>query len=349
MPLLSTQLVARGAILMTLVFAVAAATAADEPEEPGASDESEMNLNIPTWTLGGKQFWTDTLIHSQWRIQRHVVSGHYRLLDPSNVRRAWGSWEDCLAAWRKSKTEEDIAPLGKKVVIVLHGLGRSRSSMKNLVQYLTDHSDYCVLNFSYASTRSSLAHDASYLAQVVNHLEEVEEINFVAHSMGNLVVRHFLGDQQSAERGSGVDPRIRRFVMLAPPNNGAALAERFQDNPVFQLVFATGGEQFTKHWQQLQEHLITPPCEFGIIAGGSTDGSGSNPLLAGNDDLVVTVEETRLAGARDFVVVPARHTFIMDDAAAKQYTLQFLRHGYFISEERRQPIAAEEAGKEPVR
>ena len=77
-----------------------------------------MHFNIPTWTLGGKQFWTDELIHGRWRIQRHAISGHYRLLDPANVRRAWGSWDTCLETWSLLKKEKKIAPLGKKVVIV---------------------------------------------------------------------------------------------------------------------------------------------------------------------------------------------------------------------------------------
>ena len=57
----------------------------------------------PNWkfgTLGGKQFWTDELIHGGWRIQRNVLSGHFRLLDADNQRRAWGSWEGCHEQWR---------------------------------------------------------------------------------------------------------------------------------------------------------------------------------------------------------------------------------------------------------
>jgi pimeloyl-ACP methyl ester carboxylesterase len=321
------------------VLLPASVLAADEPQKSESPDKPQMSLaNIPTWTLGGKQFWTDELIHGEWRIQRNVLSGHYRLLDSANIRRAWGSWDACLHKWNALKEDQKIEPLHKKVIVVLHGLGRTRSSMKSMVRYLAENGDYSVLSFSYASTRSSLAADAKSLQNVLNHLEGVEEINFVAHSMGNLVVRHLLGDQMAAARGLGVDHRIGRIVMLAPPNNGAALARRLKNNPVFRLVFATGGREFSQNWDALQEHLITPPCQFGIIAGGAEDGAGRNPLLEGNDDLVVTVQETRLPGAHDFVVVPFTHTFIMDNDKVQQYTLRFLQQGYFISEDRRQPI-----------
>lgn len=314
---------------------------ADEPEVTTSEEETEQNWNIESPTLGGKQLWTDELVHGPWRIQKNVVSGHFRVLDANNTRRAWGTWDQCHRQWVELKKAENIPPLKPKVVLVLHGLGRSRASMKKLVEYLSQHGDYDVLSVSYASTRMPLAEDAKSLARVVSHLENVTEINFVAHSMGNLVIRHFLHDQLTAARGLGIDPRIHRFVMLAPPNNGAALAERFQYDPTFRLVFGTGGQQFTKQWEQVQSRLAVPPCAFGIIAGGGAEGKGRNPLLEGNDDMVVTVEETRLPGAADFVIVPAAHTFIMDNPQVQQYTLRFLQHGYFISEEARQRLDAE--------
>jgi pimeloyl-ACP methyl ester carboxylesterase len=314
---------------------------ADEPDTPASDEETAESPNIRAATFGGKQFWTDELVHRSWRIQKNVLSGHYRLLDPDNTRRAWGTWEQCHGQWNVLKEAENVPPLKPKVVLVLHGLGRTRSSMTELVDYLSEHGDYDVLNISYASTRVPLGEDAKSLARVVSHLEGVEEINFVAHSMGNLVIRHFMHDQLAAARGLGIDPRIRRFVMLAPPNNGATLAERFQYDPVFRLVFGTGGEQFTKQWDRLQERLATPPCSFGIIAGGGADRAGRNPMLEGDDDMVVTVEETRLPGAADFVIVPVVHSFIMDNPQVHAYTLRFLQHGYFIAEEARHPLAIE--------
>ncbi len=333
-------------IWSTVILAITIPVAAGEQDDAvksKASDGPKMRLNIPTLTMGGSQFWTDELIHGQWRIQRNVLSGHHRLLDPANVRRTWGTWGSCMQTWNDLKREKKVAPLRKKVIIVLHGLGRTRASMKGMARFLAKNEEYSVLSYSYASTRSTLADDAKSLAKVLSHLQGVDEINFVAHSMGNLVVRHLLGDQLEAAKGLGVDHRLRRFVMLAPPNNGAALAERFKNNPVFRLVFGAGGQQFTKNWAALQDHLITPPCQFGIIAGGAKDGdqNGRNPLLDGNDDLVVTVSETRLPGAHDFAIVPVAHTFIMDDDNVQQLTLRFLMHGHFVSEDRRQPIDKE--------
>ncbi len=74
---------------------------ADEVPAQDTSDESGMRVNIPAATLGGKQFWADEFVHGSWRIQRNVLSGHYRLLDPDNTRRAWGTWDHCQDQWNE--------------------------------------------------------------------------------------------------------------------------------------------------------------------------------------------------------------------------------------------------------
>jgi hypothetical protein len=53
---------------------------------------------------------------------------------------------------------------------------------------------------------------------------------------------------------------------------------------------------------------------------------------------VVRVEETRLAGAADFAVIPSAHTYIMNDKTVQEMTLRFLQDGVLRSEEQRQRI-----------
>jgi hypothetical protein len=55
--------------------------------------------NIPTTTIGGKTFWSDIVDVQGWKLQRNRVFGNCRILDPSNVRRAWGSESAMLKAF----------------------------------------------------------------------------------------------------------------------------------------------------------------------------------------------------------------------------------------------------------
>ena len=49
--------------------------------------------NIPMQTMGGHFFWDNIQECSGWKLQRNSFTGHYRILDPDDVRRAWGSGE----------------------------------------------------------------------------------------------------------------------------------------------------------------------------------------------------------------------------------------------------------------
>jgi hypothetical protein len=103
-------------------------------------------------------------------------------------------------------------------------------------------------------------------------------------------------------------------------------------------VLGKPSEELGRQWVWLERNLATPPCEFGIVAGGRGNQKGFNPLLPGDDDGVVTVASTRLAGARDFILVPVLHSLLPTNRKVMQCTLSFLQNGYFVSEEKREEI-----------
>ena len=60
------------------------------------------------------------------------------------------------------------------------------------------------------------------------------------------------------------------------------------------------------------------------------------------NDLTVTVEETKLVGAADFLELPVWHTLMMKDPRVKEATKTFLQHGHFVTEAKRNPIEAKD-------
>ena len=319
------------ACLVTAVhaFCVPLARAADLPTDP----PSTGHINAVTPTLGGRQFWADELFFHHWHVQRNVLTGHCRLLDGSNRRHAWGKFEECCAKLEQIKEQKHLPPMQGPAVVVLHGLFRSASSMRHMSHYLEEQGGYSVFNVNYPTTRGTLADHARQLDTVLKSLVGINEIHFVCHSLGNLVVRHYLADQ------SRPDVRIRRMVMLGPPNQGAQLAEVFADNRLFNAVAGASASQLAGDRDNLQAELATPGFPFGILAGGRGTQKGYNPWLGEDNDLVVSVESTRLEGAADFAVLPVLHTLMMDDPQVQQYTLRFLQHGYFVSEREAHPLS----------
>ncbi len=57
------------------------------------------NVNFPT--MGGKVFWNDLVNVNGWRVQKNNFTGHCRVLDPKNVRHAWGGEEDIMKLFEK--------------------------------------------------------------------------------------------------------------------------------------------------------------------------------------------------------------------------------------------------------
>lgn len=281
-------------------------------------DDETMNLALPT--LGGKQLWTDVRIDpTGWRIQRHALTGHYRLIDGRNIRRAWGKRDHCEEAWaRLAPPPNATARSGRELVVLLHGLGRTRSAMAPMASFFRG-AGYDVVDFGYASTRAGIDHHADALDSVLDGLQGYDRIHFVGHSLGALVVRRYLA-LHAEEPGS-----VGRVVMLAPPNQGSALAARLRANPVFLAAAGPVGQEIGR-WRELAQKLATP-VQCAVIAGECR--SLSNPLLDGSGDLVVTVEETKLEGMQAFLCIDATHTFLMNNPAVMRQSLAFVRQGRF--------------------
>lgn len=209
--------------------------------------------------------------------------------------------------------------LGDEVVVLLHGIANVPLSMKYLEKHIQD-AGYRVHNLGYPSTEVSIEEAAAQVLSQVNAVAGGATVNFVAHSMGNLVVRSML-------RSGGIT--LGRMVMIAPPNKGSYAAQRLRDLDIYRWFFGPAGEELPADNREFFRRLPVPPCPFGIIAGGSGTPEGYNPLLEGDDDGTVRVEETMLPGAADFILIHNTHTLILFDPETAEQTVSFLKTGRF--------------------
>lgn len=195
----------------------------------------------------------------------------------------------------------------RELVFLVHGMGRTPLSMFLLGRRLQG-AGYRVASFGYLSTTGTVADLGAALARRVESLAgEAPHVHFVGHSLGNIIVRWMLAHDRPARAG--------RVVMLAPPNQGAAAADRWARWVGW--VMPTIHDLTTVPESTVR--TLPPPedVEVGIIAG-LRDGK-------------VRIHETQLEGARDHAVVPAFHTFIMNRADVHQLICTFLRDGRFSS------------------
>ena len=285
--------------------------------------------------------WTDVANYQGWRVEKSAIIGHYRLVDDRGRRQTFGSLDHCLTELARYKREKNLPPLPKDVVIVAHGLGANRAWMKSLCHYLETEGGMHVVNFGYASTMDDIGAHAGALASVIDNLEGVETISFVCHSMGNIVVRHYLKDIQQLPEDQRPPVKFKRMVMISPPNHGASMADNFADFIPAEMLAGPAIEQLApgKGWADLEKELAVPDFEFGIIVGGRGDGKGYLHAISGDDDGLLSIETQRLAGASDYVqIVKGIHQMMPKYKQVQEYALRFLQKGYFLTPEARQPI-----------
>lgn len=287
-------------------------------------------LNLAMKTLGGRQFWGDVRFFRGWRIQRHVLSGHYRLLDPRDVRLAWGTLTECESVLGQQQSQLQLAPMSGTAVVTLHGILRSSKVWSSLQSEL-EQDGLTVVSADYPSTQQPITAFADQLQELLASLKGIERIHLVVHSMGGLIVRAW------CQRYS--DPRLHRLVMIGTPNRGAEVASMLRENPIFQFVFGPAGQQLVHETQdEFIARLPTPPLEFAVIAGARGHADGFNPLIPGDDDGIVTTESARLPGAADYLAVKVLHSFLPMSREVIAATRCFLATGALREDGIRQPI-----------
>jgi pimeloyl-ACP methyl ester carboxylesterase len=294
-------------------------------ENPVTDENSSVpRFNIPTKTAGGTQVWTDHCYRAGYRIQEHSLTGHFRMLDPGNIRRAWGTYGQCVAALDKTIPAKSNTQNPSHVAVLLHGLMRTSHSMKPLELALRKEKLDDVIRFQYASTRKSIDDHAKALRQVLEDQPSNTQFSFAGHSMGNIVVRRLIGELQADGDPANILPRCQSMVMLGPPNQGASISRRLAPTGLYGIVTGKGGMELGPEWNEFVKKLATPPFPFAIVAGDVSANIVSNPLVDGDGDFVVSLDEAKLEGCKEFHTLPVLHSFLMNDPRAVDFAVNFI-------------------------
>lgn len=195
----------------------------------------------------------------------------------------------------------------RDLVVLLHGMGRTAWSMQPMEEPLRA-AGFDVLRIGYSSWCCGIAELGQRVREelAARRGPQHETVHFVGHSLGGIIARWILA-QDSVPAGVG------RLVMLAPPNQGARLADRYA--PFIDWLLEPIDELRTDSGATVRQ--LPPPR--GVAVG----------VIAARDDGKLSVDETHVNGEAGHVVVGGSHTFIMRRDDVHRLTIEFLRTGRF--------------------
>ncbi len=155
---------------------------------------------------------------------------------------------------------------------------------------------------------------------------DVVRIHFVAHSLGNIMLRYYFSDH-------AIPDNMGCIVMLGPPNKGSEVVDKIGHMKPFDWVNGPAGQQLGTSSNSLPNQLPVPDAEIGVIAGTRSVNWILSTYIPGPDDGKVSPENAKIEGMKDFAVVPATHTFMMNKPEVIKMTINFLKHGRFNPQE----------------
>jgi hypothetical protein len=186
---------------------------------------------------------------------------------------------------------------------------------------------FCVVNIGYPSREKTIQElSVDIIPIAIEHCQKLKalKIHFVTHSMGGILVRYYLEHNEV--------PRLGRVVMLSPPNRGSEIVDRLEDMRILEWLDTPAAEQLGTDPEDLPKTLDAPDYEVGIITGDRSINLILSILIPGSDDGRVSVENAKLKGMKDFLVVHETHPFIMNDENVLKQVSFFIKNGVFERE-----------------
>ena len=200
-------------------------------------------------------------------------------------------------------------------VVLVHGLWMTGLVMLPLARRL-ERCGFRITRHGYRSVSRGLRENVRTLAAVCR--KDRGRLNLVGHSLGGLVIMTMLQEHPEIP--------VHRVVLIGSPYADSAAAQGL-------ARFAWGrgvlGHSI-KDWLRQPRPRVPDGVELGVIAGDASFGLGRMLVnLPAPNDGVVMLDETRVPGATDSIVLHTSHSAMLVSPAVARAACTFLKNGSF--------------------
>jgi len=203
-----------------------------------------------------------------------------------------------------------------ETVVFVHGIYMVGLEL-TLLRQRVGRAGFATRQFSYRSLTRELGANARALSLYLQALP-TERLHLVAHSLGGLVVLRMF------QEGPRLPPG--RVVFMGSPVRGSRFARYLGELGLGWSLGKSGpGTLAAEHAPRWTEAR-----ELGVIAGTHEFRINPlNPKLPSPHDGIVTVEETRIEGAKESVTIHSNHTGMLFTRVLAGQVESFLKRGEF--------------------
>lgn len=207
-------------------------------------------------------------------------------------------------------------PAPDQVTVLVHGIWM-QGVMMRIMGKMLEARGFRTHSVSYDFLKNTPEENAESLYREIGELG-ARRINLVGHSLGGIVILHFL------HRYPEVD--IDKVVLIGSPVRGSYVARRVYDTPMLRPLLG----------RSIEKGLLGGAPEFacqrplGIITGSGNLGISALLYPTGDDsDGVVRESETLIDNATDRVRLPLSHSTMIFSRECTDHVARFLSLGRF--------------------
>ncbi len=218
----------------------------------------------------------------------------------------------------------------KQTVVLLHGLMGTRVDMMRLGRTLR-RNDWNVCYWTYRSWWNSIDRESARLRDRLRRLEtaaDVDRYHLVGHSLGAILIRAALVGFETQ--------KLRRIVMLAPPNQGSFVATRAAPWLRWMIPFL----------DELSDREGSSVRKIPDADGAAGFEVG---IIRARRDRVVRRQSTSLPFACFEWELDTHHALLPWHSTTQEVVHNFLLTGAFPCGSNREPAACSEEGSLPRR
>lgn len=280
-------------------------------------------MNLTFFAFDSRFFWEDVYNYNDWIIQLNVRTLKYRLVDPFGVRRESGTFEQCKETLLKYIYACELTEQKENTIVILHGFGQKKSSVKTLANSLKDINAN-IVSVSYATLRRGIGFHSNILAQMLQNSEAKGKFFIVNVGSSCLITRKMLSESTNFRLFN-----IERILDINPMNSGSDLVDLLFKNRFLNFLLGPMFKDIaTKNAVTIEK--LPPEIDHGIIFASGFLTNFIKKRFSKYESFPRTNPPDERSYAEKIVNVKGKTLYSINDETVAEYCKNFITTGDFM-------------------